>query len=123
MTRSIGQIADHLGLSVDALRYYERVGVVPPAVRDAGGRRRYTDDDVHLLEVLLHLRDTGMPMTQIAEFTRFVRQDPDGVSERLAILRRHRDTIVTSIAALTRSLDVVDGKIADYSARLEADPE
>lgn len=119
---SIGEVAEHLGVSVDALRYYERTGVVPRAQRDAGGRRRYGADDLHLLEVLLHLRDTGMPLRDIAEFTRLVRQDPAGVPERLALLRGHRSAITDHIARLTRSLSVIDGKIADYGVRLESDP-
>jgi DNA-binding transcriptional MerR regulator len=115
---SIGEAAAHLGLSIDALRYYERVGIVPPAARDAGGHRRYSDDDLHLLEVLIHLRDTGMPLAEIAEFTRFVRQDPDGVAERLALLQAHRVALVARMERLALSLEVIDGKIADYDRRL-----
>ena len=116
----IGEVARRLGLSVDALRYYERAGVLPQADRDAGGRRRYSEHDLHLLEVLLHLRDTGMPLAEIATFTRLVGQDPAGVPERLALLRAHREGLTARIAALTRSLGVIDGKIADYDARLRA---
>ena len=111
---TIGAAAEHLGLSVDALRYYERAGVIPPAARDAGGRRRYGPEELHLLDVLIHLRDTG-------EFTRLVQQDPNGVPERLALLRDHREAIIERMARLALSLSVVDDKIADYSARLDAD--
>lgn len=116
---SIGEVAERLDLSIDALRYYERIGVVPPAQRDASGRRRYGIDDLHLLEVLLHLRNTGMPLKKIAEFTKLVRQDPEGVPERLALLRDHRKVIVGNIARQTNSLRVIDGKIEDYSSRLD----
>ena len=116
----IGEVARRLGLSIDALRYYERAGVLPQADRDASGRRRYSEHDLHLLEVLLHLRDTGMPLAEIATFTRLVQQDPAGVPERLALLRAHREILTARIAALTRSLGVIDGKIADYDARLRS---
>lgn len=116
---SIGEVADRLGLAADTLRYYERRGVLPMPQKDSAGRRRYRDSDIHLLEVLLHLKETGMPLNQIAEFTRLVAADPDGVPERLALLRRHREQVVEHLAAWQESLSVIDGKIADYSARLE----
>ncbi|MFJ3957189.1 MerR family transcriptional regulator [Arthrobacter sp. NPDC090010] len=116
-TYSIGTVAERLGLTIDTLRYYERAGIVPPAHRDSGGRRRYGSNDLHLLEVLLHLRDTGMPLSTIAEFTRLVQSDPEGVPERLQLLRAHRAIITEQIARLNRSLAVVESKISDYSAR------
>lgn len=62
-----------------------------------------------------------MPLARIAEFTRLVQQDPNGVPERLALLRDHREAITERMARLALSLSVVDDKIADYSARLDAD--
>ncbi len=72
-----------------------------------------------LQEVLIHLRDTGMPLTGIAEFTRLVQRDPEGVPERLALLRAHRATIAEQIARLGYSMRVIDGKIDDYTQRLD----
>lgn len=115
---SIGDVAARVGLDVDTLRYYERRGVLPRPRRDSGGRRSYDDAGVHLIEVLLHLRGTGMPLAQIAEFTRLVAADPDGVPERRALLRRHRHAVQQQIASWTTSLGVIDGKIDDYAGRL-----
>lgn len=110
-TWSIGDVAARVGLDVDTMRYYERRGVLPRPARDAG---------VHLIDVLLHLRATGMPLTQIAEFTRLVATDPDGVSDRLDLLRRQRHTVQNQIATWNASLEVIDGKIRDYDGRLHA---
>ena len=85
----------------------------------------YTDQDVHLIEVLLHLRDTGMPLARIAEFTRYVAADPAGVPERLALLEAHRANVVARLAAWQDSLALIDGKITDYRIRLhqsDSDP-
>lgn len=115
---SIGAVATRVGLDVDTLRYYERRGVLPQPDRDTGGRRRYDDAGVHLIEVLLHLRGTGMPLAQIAEFTHLVSTDPEGVPERLALLREHRDSVAVQIATWQASLAVIDGKITDYAQRV-----
>ena len=82
------------------------------------GRRRYSESDVHLLEVSLHLRDTGMPLAQIAEFTPLVARDPDGVAERLARLKEHRERALARRRRVERSLAVIDQKIVDYTERL-----
>lgn len=118
---AIGDVAARVGLDVDTLRYYERRGVLPHPARDSAGRRRYDIDGVHLIEVLLHLKGTGMPLEQIAEFTQLVALDPGGVLERLDLLLQHRDAVQHQIAAWNNSLNVIDGKIRDYTERLDTD--
>lgn len=114
---TITQVAAHLGLDADTLRYYERKGVVPPPGRDTSGRRRYDSGDVHLLEVLMHLKSTGMPLAQIAEFTGWVARDPAGVPERLELLQHHRERVLAQITTWQASLAVIDSKIRDYGQR------
>ncbi len=116
--RGIGAVAAQVGLDPDTLRYYERHGVLPAPARDPGGRRTYDADAVHLIEVLLNLRVTGMPLAQIAEFTRLVAGDPAGVPERLALLRQHRETVTERIRTWRTAVRVIDQKIADYEARV-----
>lgn len=116
----IAQVARRLGVGADTLRYYERRGVVPAPPRDGAGHRCYGNDDVHLLEVLMHLKGTGMPLAKIAEFTRLVAADPAGVPQRLALLQEHREHVRAQLAAWATSMDVIDGKIADYRRRANA---
>lgn len=114
----IGEVAARFGLSADTVRYYERTGVLPRASRDSAGRRSYSEDDTHLLDVLLRLRDTGMPLERIASFTDQVARDPEGVPERLALLEAHRALVIERIATWSESLRVIDGKISDYARRM-----
>jgi len=114
----VGRVTKLLGISADTLRYYERRGILPPPARTSSGRRVYGEADLHLIEVLLHLRRTGMPLAQIAEFTEYVARDPHGVPERLAMLNDHRALVAQRIAQLENSLTVIDQKIADYTQRI-----
>jgi DNA-binding transcriptional MerR regulator len=61
---SIGTVAAELGLSVEALRYYERAGLSAPT-RDSGGRRDYSPFDVDQLRLVTGLRAVGVPIEPI----------------------------------------------------------
>ena len=63
---SIGVVAAELGLSVEALRYYERAGLSAP-LRDSGGRRDYSPFDIEQLRLVTGLRAVGIPIESIRQ--------------------------------------------------------
>jgi DNA-binding transcriptional MerR regulator len=111
----IGDVATRTGLSIDALRYYEREGLLGPVARDSAGRRRYDPDSLHLLEVLLCLRRTGMPVRQSRAFADLVRTGPGTVPDRVTILRAHRAAVVERMRQLEADLAVIDDKLTAYT--------
>jgi DNA-binding transcriptional MerR regulator len=68
-TMSIGGLADRFGLNASAIRYYERVGVLPPPER-VGGRRRYGADAVRRLEVLEVAKRAGLRLEEASVLLR-----------------------------------------------------
>jgi MerR family redox-sensitive transcriptional activator SoxR len=62
-TLTIGQVANRVGLKTSAIRYYERVGVLPPAAREHG-HRRYTTETVRRLEVLEIAKRAGFTLDE-----------------------------------------------------------
>src|SRR5207248_1774856 len=63
----IGQVARAAGLSVKALRHYERVGVLQPFEVDAAtGYRRYTAEQVEVARTIRRLRDLDVPLSRIS---------------------------------------------------------
>lgn len=112
---SIGQVAERTGLSVHALRFYEREGILAnPVQRGPGGRRVYSEDDVDWLTLCVILRASGMPLPAIRRYTALVRAGAGNEEERVALLRRHREQVIAQIGELTRCLDLVDYKLAVY---------
>jgi DNA-binding transcriptional MerR regulator len=117
---SIGQVSERTGLSVHALRFYEREGILANQVHRApGGRRVYSTDDVDWLNLCIILRASGMPLATIREYTDLVRQGDGNEKERLALLRRHRDDVLAQIARLHESLDVITYKVGIYEDILD----
>jgi DNA-binding transcriptional MerR regulator len=123
---SIGQVAERTGLSVHALRFYEREGLfATPVHRGAGGRRVYSEWDLGWLEVCLKLRASGMPLTAIRRYAGLVREGTGNEEDRLSLLRQHQQHVTAQIAALTECLDLITFKIRLYEeclAQGSADP-
>jgi MerR family redox-sensitive transcriptional activator SoxR len=60
----IGEIARDAGLRTSAIRYYERLGLLPSPER-RGGRRHYTGDVLLRLEVIRFARESGFTLREI----------------------------------------------------------
>jgi DNA-binding transcriptional MerR regulator len=116
VTLSIAQAAEHSGLSIDTLRYYERIGLVDPPARDSGGRRTYSDEDLNWLVFLTKLRTTGMPIKMMREYAQLRHRGPMTAGAREQILREHRTSVRERITELQACLEVLDYKISNYAS-------
>jgi DNA-binding transcriptional MerR regulator len=114
VTYSIAQAAARSGLSIDTLRYYERIGLVDPPARDAGGRRTYTDNDLGWLGFLTRLRTTGMPIRMMREYAQLRHGGIGSTALRRQILVEHRASVRDRIAELQSCLEMLDYKITNY---------
>ncbi|PJN25463.1 MerR family transcriptional regulator [Kitasatospora sp. CB02891] len=120
---TIGQVAERTGLSVHALRFYEREGILAaPVRRTSGGGRRYSESDVEWLNLCIVLRASGMPIPDIRRYTELVRAGAGTEPDRLALLRAHEARVLGQLAELQRSLDIVRYKVAVYEDYLEQQP-
>jgi DNA-binding transcriptional MerR regulator len=61
----IGIVAKRIGLSVDAIRFYERNGLLPHPPRTEGGFRRYGDNDVDTLAFIRRVQGLGFKLSEI----------------------------------------------------------
>lgn len=111
---TIQQVAEATGLSVHTLRYYERCDLIAPVQRANNGHRRYSAQDIRWIQFLTKLRMTGMPLRQIQQYATLLRQQPDAVQERRAILEAHRQTVLEHLQQLQENLAVIDWKIQHY---------
>lgn len=117
---SIGQVSERTGLSVHALRFYEREGILAdPVRRESNGRRIYSEDDVDWLEMCVRFRSSGMPLDTIRRYTDLVRQGPGNEQDRLALLQSHQEHIRTQLQELTECLNVITHKVEIYTEHLD----
>jgi DNA-binding transcriptional MerR regulator len=64
---TIGELAQRFGLATHVLRHWESVGLLAPA-RAAGGQRRYGEDDLFRIAVILMSKQVGVGLRDVAEF-------------------------------------------------------
>jgi DNA-binding transcriptional MerR regulator len=111
---SIREAAEKCGLSLHTLRWYERIGLVGPVARGSDGRRRFTDADLDWLTLVTRLRETGMPVSDMQRYRELVRSGA-GETERLELLKRHREEVRRALAAQRECLKLLNAKIDTYS--------
>lgn len=117
---TIGEVSEKTGLSVHALRFYEREGLLfNPVRRDASGRRMYDQDTLEWLEVCVILRASGMPVDDVRRYTELVRAGRGNEKERLELLRRHQERVLAQKATLDKGLDIIKYKVGVYEDILD----
>ncbi len=108
-------VAEHTGVSIDTLRYYEREGLIGPVQRTTGGHRVYGEDDLFWIGLVTCLRDAGLGIADLREFTSLLRGEADA-TDRVAFLRRHRVELERRADSIAAAIRVLDDKIGYYSA-------
>lgn len=111
---SIQRVSDETGLSIDTLRYYERIGLIPGIERANNGHRRYSDSDVEWIQFLIQLRETGMPLSQMKLFAELRKGGDQTVSQRREMLEAHRQNLEVQVEKIERFVVVIDAKIARH---------
>jgi DNA-binding transcriptional MerR regulator len=116
MGYSIGEVAKRTGISIDTLRFYERVGLTPNIARTAGGQRQYSDQDLAFLEFAQKMRTTGMPLEALARYVELMKRGIATVPQRRAMLEEYATGVDDRIAALQRAQDALRMTISWYRA-------
>jgi MerR family redox-sensitive transcriptional activator SoxR len=117
---SIGDLAARTGLSVSAIRFYEKKGLITPD-RNAGNQRRYEGADIRRLSFILIAQQLGLTIEQIKDVMASL---PNGRTPTKAdwskISRRFRKTLDERIAMMERMRDKLDGCIGCGCLSLKA---
>jgi MerR family transcriptional regulator, mercuric resistance operon regulatory protein len=116
---SIGEVARRTGITVETLRYYEYLGLLPPVARTRGGSRRYAAEIIAQLRFIKHAQSLGLSLRDIQTMTgrkgtdrrescrqvhEILARQLDFVNQRLTELTEARQTLIAYLAACDRAL-------------------
>lgn len=106
---TIGILAARTGTTTPTIRYYEEVGVMPHAERQAGGQRRYGPEDVKRLQLIRRCREFGFPIEQVRELVSLVEDGSRSCTGARTIAHAHLEQVrakLTELRALEREIAV-----------------
>lgn len=111
---TIKEVSEKYGLSQDTLRYYEKIGVIPPVTRTSGGIRNYTKQDIGWVENAVCMRNAGLPVEVIAEYCRLFSMGDSTIGARLELLTEQRKKLIEQKEQLETEISRLDYKIGRY---------
>lgn len=110
----ISEVSRASGLSIDTLRFYEKIGLIEPPPRDGAGRRDYDPNVLGWIRFLDQLNATGMKQADRIRYARLRAEGPHTCTERREMLEAHRAHIARQLEDLNATMALMDRKVALY---------
>ena len=110
----IAEVAKRYGISVDTIRYYERIGLVPHVTRLPNGIRDFTEYDCGWVEFIRCMRESGVQIEALVDYVTLFQEGEHTAAARLDILVEQREKLAAKLEEMAATVKRLDGKIASY---------
>jgi len=100
----IAEVSVRYKISSDTLRYYERIGLIPPVNRNASGIRDYNEIDIRRVEFIKCMRSAGLPIESLIEYVALVQQGDRTIEARKEILIEQREQLAARLKEMQKTL-------------------
>ena len=117
---TITEASKKYDISVDTLRYYERIGLIPPVPRTSGGVRDYDEVSCGWIELMKCMRAAGVQIEALIRYVALFRQGEGTLEARRALLEEQREQLFARMADMQKSLDRLGEKIAWHDQQIAA---
>ncbi|MBB2483266.1 MerR family transcriptional regulator [Bacillus sp. APMAM] len=116
---SISEVAVRFNIPQSTIRYYEKQGLLPLIQRDEAGRRLFSEDQIALLETVLCLKNTNMPISSIKQYIDWVVEGDSTIELRLEMMKNHKRAVLEEISLMMESVKGIDFKIERYTKQIQ----
>lgn len=114
MGLSIKEVSEKYDISADTLRYYEKVGVIPPVTRTPSGMRDYSESDISWVKNAKCMRAAGLSIDFLIEYQKLYSKGDSTFSARLDLLSEQRNILLIQKQQLEETLAKLEYKISKY---------
>lgn len=116
---TIKEVCGKYEIAADTLRYYERVGVIPPVARTKSGVRDYTEADMRWIENAICMRSAGLSVDRLAEYVRLSLEGDHTISERRELLGEAREELMLQLKKYQDAMELLDYKLSRYDEAMK----
>jgi DNA-binding transcriptional MerR regulator len=116
---TIAEASEKYEITVDTLRYYERIGLIPRVRRNPSGVRDYSEEDCRWVEFIKCMRRAGLPIEVLIEYVALFHRGDETVAARKELLIEQRVELVKRMEDMKATLERLDYKIALYEQPCE----
>lgn len=116
---TIKEVSEILNISQDTLRYYEKIGMIPPVKRTVGGIRNYQEEDIGWIQLVTCMRNAGLPIKMMIDYLNLYQQGDSTIQTRYNLLKEQREKLLEQRKQIDETLEKLNYKIARYEVAVE----
>lgn len=116
---TIKEVSEKYDISQDTLRYYERVGMIPPVTRTSGGIRDYQEEDLGWVQLAKCMRSAGLPVEAMIEYVRLTQEGDATIPARLQLLIEQKEVLIEQRKKIDTTIERLNYKIGRYKKAVE----
>ncbi|MCU5728893.1 MerR family transcriptional regulator [Bacillus toyonensis] len=114
MYYTIGQVAKMHHLTISQIHYYDRQGLFPFLQRNEKGDRVFNEEALKYLEMILCLKEAGMPIQKIKQFIDWSMDGESTILQRLELMKQQKINVLQHIQDTEKNLKKIQQKITKY---------
>lgn len=111
---TIGEASKKFEISTDTLRYYERIGLIPPVPRNKSGLRDYNEDSCNWINFIKCMRSAGMPIEALIEYVQLFQMGDSTIEARKSLLVEQLKNLEVKRDNIQHTIDKLNIKIQHY---------
>ncbi|MBP2620702.1 stress response transcriptional regulator NmlR [Streptococcus panodentis] len=115
---NIKKVSERTGISADTIRYYERIGLIPPVTRNAAGIRDFSQHEIEVLEFVRLFKTAGMSVESLIDYIKLLDKGDESIPARLSILQDEKDKLEGRLGTLQAALNRLNYKIENYENKV-----
>lgn len=116
---TIAEVSRKYEISPDTLRYYEKIGLIPPVPRSKSGIRDYDEESCGWIELMKCMRSAGVQIEALIEYVALFFQGDETIDARKQLLIEQRDQLVEKRNQIQASIEKLNEKIERYDHGLK----